>query len=156
MTAPGAQQAGVEIETREFGSLPGDGSDPLAFVVSTNLHRRHLTESQRASVAARLANMRQGARTDREPRANLHEVSTSSAAEMLNVSERSVKSARKVHEVASACDARTCAPWPAGTMRRGEARCARNPVQIGLSGRGGGSGKYQGPLQGPSGIAHQP
>lgn len=94
-----ARDLGQDFPVREF---EGDDAAALAFVVSTNLHRRHLTESQRASVAARLANMRQGARTDREPRANLHEVSTAAAAEMLNVSERSVKTARKVQETAPA------------------------------------------------------
>lgn len=38
---------------------PSEGTD-LAFVLSANLHRRHLSESQRALVAARLANMGHG------------------------------------------------------------------------------------------------
>ena len=80
-------------EAREY-----TGNAPLAFVVSLNLHRRHLTESQRASVAAKLANMAQGARTDVEPSANLQKVaiSQSEAASMLNVSTRSVSDAAKV------------------------------------------------------------
>jgi N6-adenosine-specific RNA methylase IME4 len=72
------------------------GDDPVSFVISLNLHRRHLNESQRADVAAALANMRQGERTDIEPSANLQKVSVSKAAELLNVSERSVHSAGKV------------------------------------------------------------
>lgn len=59
-----------------------------AFVVSLNLHRRHLDESQRAKVAAKLANMPQGARTDIQPSANLQNVSQSRAAELLNVGTR--------------------------------------------------------------------
>jgi hypothetical protein len=43
------EQAGVPIKTVQF-----DGDDPLKFVISTNLHRRHLNASQRAMIAARL------------------------------------------------------------------------------------------------------
>ncbi len=59
------------------------GGDALQFVVSLNLHRRHLTESQRANVAANIATKQQGKRNDLgddEHRANLHEVSTVEAA----------------------------------------------------------------------------
>ena len=44
-----------------------------------------LSESQRSMVAAKLANMKSGTRTDIEPTANLQEVSRAEAAEMLNV-----------------------------------------------------------------------
>lgn len=44
------EQLGVEPPTRVWS---GDGS-PLAFVVSTNLKRRHLSESQRAVIAVQL------------------------------------------------------------------------------------------------------
>src|SRR5262249_12260702 len=48
------QRAGIEPEYRVF-----KGADPIEYVVSANLHRRHLNESQRAMVAEKLANRRQ-------------------------------------------------------------------------------------------------
>lgn len=77
-------------------------ADPLQYAIDLNLHRRHLNESQRAMVAAKIANMRQGERTDIEPSANLQKVTSSEvAASKLNVSERSVASAKKVHQNAT-------------------------------------------------------
>jgi N6-adenosine-specific RNA methylase IME4/ParB-like chromosome segregation protein Spo0J len=70
-----------------------EGSDPVAFVVSMNLHRRHLSESQRAMVAAKAATMQQGARTDI---AQICAMSQPEAATLLNTSRRSVQSARHV------------------------------------------------------------
>ena len=51
----------VDVEPR-FRTYEGD--DAVGFVLSENLFRRHLNESQRAMAAARIANMPQGARTD--------------------------------------------------------------------------------------------
>lgn len=63
-----------------------------------NLHRRHLKEGQRATVAAKLANITNGGDRRSDQSANLHSgaVSQADAAEMLNVSTRSVASAAKV------------------------------------------------------------
>lgn len=73
--------------------------DPLAWVISKNLKRRHLDESQRSMVASKLATMRQGERTDLvEPSANLPKVDQQAAARLLNVSSRSLRSARTVRE----------------------------------------------------------
>jgi hypothetical protein len=77
--------AGVEPRYKEY-----DGDDPLGYVISLNMARRHLTESQRAMIAAKIENMRQGERTDLEPNANLHKVSRGEAARLMNVSPRSV------------------------------------------------------------------
>lgn len=66
-------------------------------VVAENILRRHLTTGQRAMIAAALANMTSGYRTDVEPKANLPEVkSNADAAKSLNVSERTVKDAKEV------------------------------------------------------------
>ncbi|MBI4332910.1 MAG: hypothetical protein HY673_16705 [Chloroflexi bacterium] len=56
---------------------------------------RHLNESQRAMIAARLANMPQGARTDLS---QICEKSQEQAATLLNVSPRSVWQAKSVME----------------------------------------------------------
>lgn len=93
------EQLGLEPLVRQVSA---DDGDPFGLVVSLNLHRRHLSESQRAMVAAQLANMN---RTDtlRQYRcANLHNdakpVSLAEAAELLQVSRRSVASAARIRE----------------------------------------------------------
>jgi hypothetical protein len=50
-----AQERGLPCATRVYA-----GNDPLGFILAMNLHRRHLNESQRAMVAAKLANMTHG------------------------------------------------------------------------------------------------
>jgi N6-adenosine-specific RNA methylase IME4 len=80
-------ELGIPVISRVF---EGDDSEILAFVLDHNLHRRHLSESQRAMVAAKLATLRQGARTDLSP---IGEKSQAAAAEALNVGKRSVERA---------------------------------------------------------------
>lgn len=100
-----ARDQGLAYPRRDFGSLSTDGDDPRAYVVSQNLARRHLTESQRAMIAGKLANMKWGRPAEKD--ANLHlldkpaPVTNADAASMLNVSERSVASGRKVQEKAA-------------------------------------------------------
>lgn len=80
-----------------------DDRETLAFVVSHNLKRRHLSESQRADVAAKMANIKVGDNQHKRGSANrpTHKdepvISQHHAAAMLNVSERSVRRAAKVH-----------------------------------------------------------
>jgi len=83
-------EAGVEPSTRDY-----DGNDPLSYVISLNLQRRHMNESQRAMVAARLATLKDGQRSDRQG-AQICAPTQEDAADLLNVSRRSVQSARVV------------------------------------------------------------
>lgn len=84
----------------EVGIVPGYdtfyGDDALAFVVSKNLHRRHLDTAQRGVIANELANMAQGERTDIEPSALLQKVSQSDAADMMGVSSRTLADVRVI------------------------------------------------------------
>jgi hypothetical protein len=68
------------------------GTDPLAFVISKNLKRRHLSESQRAMVAAELAKLKLGANQHSEG------PSIEEASKLLNVGHASVERARVVRE----------------------------------------------------------
>jgi ParB-like chromosome segregation protein Spo0J len=74
------------------------GKDPLAFVMAANLHRRHLTASQRAMVAAKVADMKVGQdKRSKLPEGGIKEgVSVEEAAEQLSVSPRSVQRAKAV------------------------------------------------------------
>jgi N6-adenosine-specific RNA methylase IME4 len=86
-------ELGIVPEFREWN---GDGS-LVSFVVSLNLHRRHLTESQRAMVAAKLANMPEG--RPNETTASIEAVvSQPEAAELLSVSRSAVQRAKAVQE----------------------------------------------------------
>lgn len=88
---------GIEATFRQY-----EGDDPVAFVLSENLHRRHLNESQRAMVAARIATLRKG-RPVANKSANLPicAPTQAGAAERLSVGERSVRHAREVIEKAA-------------------------------------------------------
>jgi ParB-like chromosome segregation protein Spo0J len=80
----------VGVEPR-FASYRGD--NPAAYVVSLNLKRRHLDESQRAMLAKKLAALEHGQRQT----GKFAGVTTQAkAASMLNVSERSVRTAGSV------------------------------------------------------------
>lgn len=97
-----SQAAGVDCPMTEYR-----GDDPAAYVVSLNLHRRHLTESQRAMAAAKLANLEHGGDRRRDQAENLPleprpvPVSQANASNLLNVSDRSIRTARKVQSAAA-------------------------------------------------------
>jgi hypothetical protein len=83
-----AQVAGVPCPTRVF-----DGDDPVGFVISLNVTRQHLTTSQRAMIAARLATFKDGQRADLVAGTSIEE-----AARRLNVGHASVERDKMVHE----------------------------------------------------------
>lgn len=99
------QRLGIEPKAIEW-----DGAGTIeAFVVSKNLHRRHLNESQRAMIAAKLATLRNGQRADLAGKNQAGSIDPASppapvataiaeAAKLLNVSSPSVKRARVVLE----------------------------------------------------------
>jgi hypothetical protein len=81
---------GVEPRFKEF-----TGNDPLSYVISLNLNRRHLSESQRATIAAKIATLEHG---QRQSGKFAGVPAQAEAAKRMNVSERSVRSARQVLE----------------------------------------------------------
>lgn len=84
--------AGVKPDFVEYA-----GSEPLQHIISLNLHRRHLSESQRAMVAAKITNL-EPHRPPKNNSANLRtsQVSQPQAATLLNISERSVQAAKSI------------------------------------------------------------
>ncbi|MCZ4274018.1 MT-A70 family methyltransferase [Maritalea porphyrae] len=87
------------IDFAMYCKLANISPDPLQFVLSKNLQRRHLSSSQRATVAAKIADMSVGA----QPKSNTANLQNSApktsikdAAAKLQVSERSVAHAKTV------------------------------------------------------------
>ncbi|WP_246681587.1 MT-A70 family methyltransferase [Mesorhizobium sp. B1-1-2] len=71
------------------------GDDPLDFVLSLNLRRRHLSESQRAMVAAQIVDWDRGINQATAGSANLP---TREAARRLSISERAVIAAKRIRD----------------------------------------------------------
>lgn len=97
------QDLGIDPETKPFTD-----QNPLAYVMSMNLNRRHLTKSQRAIVAAdalplfeKEAKKRQGTRTDKHSGKNARKSepehrARDDAAKAFNVSPRYVEAAKVI------------------------------------------------------------
>lgn len=88
------EQLGLTPKTTVY-----DGTDVVQYVVSHNLHRRHLTDSQRAMIAARLAARGPGQR--RNPGGQLPDTrelppSAAEASALLGVSRAAVETAKRV------------------------------------------------------------
>lgn len=93
----------------KYAKFPG--GDPLKFVLSRNLHRRHLTDAQRAMVAAKIANMKRGDKSESfsenvekcqqksgENKSATLRITQEDAAKALDVSVRSVQTAKAIIE----------------------------------------------------------
>lgn len=85
----------------ELGIEPGWSEisktiDPVAWVLSHNLHRRHLTTSQRGMVATKLATLLAGDNQHKNEVASIEATSQSEAAKKLNVGRSTVQRAKTV------------------------------------------------------------
>lgn len=101
------RELGIEPQVAELM----DETDPWQYVVSHNLHRRHLTTAQRAMVADKLASRKQG---EKKPDSGipLSQPTQAEAAKLVNVSVDSVKQARKIRKTAK--------PETVAAVERGE------------------------------------
>jgi len=91
--------------------FPGSLAEARAYVISTNVKRRHLNESQRAIIAAGLTTFTHGG--DRS-KASIDALTQKQAAELLNISEPSVERACKV--------LKTAVPAVIEAIKKGELR----------------------------------
>jgi ParB family chromosome partitioning protein len=84
------KELGIELECCELEPK----TDPIAYVLSKNLHRRHLGASQRAQCAADVATLRRGRPSKTNPQDCGN--TTEDAAKVFSVSTRSVETAKHV------------------------------------------------------------
>jgi chromosome segregation ATPase len=86
------QQVGVEFGFTEFR-----GNDPVEFVLSKNLHRRHLTASQRAMSIVAATNWRPAGVNSSSAAAAEDTETAKSLAEKAEVSQRTIEHAKTAH-----------------------------------------------------------
>jgi hypothetical protein len=99
------RMAGVEPVYKEF-----TGKDPLGYVISQNMRRRHLSVKVRSEIAAKLVTMRHGG--DRKIKAPNGALTQEAAAKRVGVSRRSVqRAAKKLKPKAAAKPKKTEAGW---------------------------------------------
>lgn len=83
----------IEVDIFEYD---GDESSIVSFVTSLNLTRRHLSDSQRAMIGARLTTLKQGDNQFTKDPPIGGTTSQSEAADILNTSQRAIQRASKV------------------------------------------------------------
>jgi len=84
------RELGIKLKTEIY-----KGDDPLGFVISQNIQRRHLDESQRAMVAARMGVLKNGKRVIL-PLESLNDI-----AKLCNIGNRTARHARVILEKGS-------------------------------------------------------
>lgn len=106
-----------------------EDGDPIEYVVSKNLHRRHLNASQRATIAARLATLPRG--SNRFTNIDVRIPTTTKAAQILNVSRDIVQQAKLVlksgtpEEIASVESGEAAVTTVANQIRAGQSPTQR-------------------------------
>src|SRR6185312_3858258 len=88
-----ARELGIEYPRVEY-----TGDDPLGFVLAKNLSRRHLTDRQRADVAARLAKLPRGRPTENP---SIDGITAEEAARLMDVPVKAVERSKVIQENAS-------------------------------------------------------
>lgn len=96
-------ELGIEVDGCELDAdiiEEMDNWDPVAWVLSHNLHRRHLKTSQRAMIAAKMANLPNGG--DRSAHRQMAMCSIEDASVRLSASEKSVSRCKHILDNGSA------------------------------------------------------
>lgn len=101
-----AKEANHQLTADDFTDFTGSWDEAMAFCISRNLRRRHLSESLRADIAAKLSRVPRPADADQRaaPGAEPAQIcarpamSQRQAAEAMNVSRRSVQAAARYQE----------------------------------------------------------
>jgi len=108
------KKAGIAPKIEKWIKQPG--STEMSYIVSQNLHRRHLNDGQRAMIAVDIASCKLGQRhgTTDLPSGRSSLCSTKAAAKMVNVSVRSVGRAQRLR--------REGKPEDIAKVRSGEAK----------------------------------